>query len=90
MIILYAFCTNPPSSPSPQTTIMLNALFVTPTPPPPPQPKIMLYTAAAGVNPSCCLPVCVDVGTNNQSLLDAPGYKVGVAVQGVGMGECMV
>ncbi|GBG68541.1 hypothetical protein CBR_g3085 [Chara braunii] len=37
--------------------------------------KILLYTVIAGVDPQVCLPMGVDVGTNNQSLLDDPEYK---------------
>ncbi|MFS9300780.1 malolactic enzyme [Streptococcus parasanguinis] len=36
--------------------------------------KLMVYTAAAGIDPACVMPIVIDAGTNREELLNNPMY----------------
>ena len=36
--------------------------------------KLMVYTAAAGIDPACVMPLVIDAGTNREELLNNPMY----------------
>ena len=36
--------------------------------------KLMVYTAAAGIDPACVIPLVIDAGTNREELLNNPMY----------------
>ena len=39
-----------------------------------PVAKAFMYSVCGGIDPQDCVPVCIDIGTNNKHLLDSPFY----------------